>query len=268
MGDLSERRPDPSRRHLERDLNEGGDSTQFVRNEGPESTEDSTGAPQIPKVVEEPQQALFAFGDEVEPRPTTPVPVSRRRAPESTAMARLAAMVPKDERSIADAHTSTLPNREKVRRSRWLVASTCVLALLLVVAIGLLVHQRFVANKWMNDYHSEVDHYHAVVHKNIALFASLVTTQSQKSNLQLQVLALANQKQNAALHDKAVLTTALQDAGTVANGLNSCVNGVSSLLNDVVNNLSPTSSFVSAVSQICTSAQVEESALQQTLTEG
>ncbi|MGO9855282.1 MAG: hypothetical protein ACLPYY_09595 [Acidimicrobiales bacterium] len=79
-----------------------------------------------------------------------------------------------------------------------------MLAVLLVVASVIAVQQHNVANRWMNDYNAAVKEYHAEVHKNAvdvkdyhaeahknaALYATLLSTQSQLS-------AAANQKQKA-----------------------------------------------------------------------
>ena len=78
--------------------------------------------------------------------------------------------------------------RVRPRRKWWLIASACVLAVLLIVASAIAVQQHNVANKWMNDDNAEVKDYHGEVHKNAALYATIVSTQSQLS-------AVSNQKE-------------------------------------------------------------------------
>ncbi len=74
------------------------------------------------------------------------------------------------------------------RHSKWLLAVAFVLAALLITASVIAVQQHNVASKWMNDYnaeaknyHAEAKNYHAEVHKNAALYATLLSTQSQLS---------------------------------------------------------------------------------------
>jgi hypothetical protein len=77
--------------------------------------------------------------------------------------------------------------RVRPRRNRWLIATACVLAVLLIVASVIAVQQHNVANKWMNGYHAEVKDYNAEVHRNQALYATLVSKESLLSSV-------ANQK--------------------------------------------------------------------------
>jgi hypothetical protein len=56
-----------------------------------------------------------------------------------------------------------------------------VLAVLLIVASAVAVEQHNAADKWMKDYNTEVRDYHAEVHKDAALFATIVSMQSQLS---------------------------------------------------------------------------------------
>jgi hypothetical protein len=66
-------------------------------------------------------------------------------------------------------------------RNWWLILSACVLAVLFVMASVLAVEQHNAANKWMRDYHVQVSDYHAEVHKNVGLYASLVFAHHQLS---------------------------------------------------------------------------------------
>jgi hypothetical protein len=67
-------------------------------------------------------------------------------------------------------------------RNWWLIVAACVLAALLVVSSVIGVEQRRMASKWMHDYHTEISDYHAEVHKNVALYASLFLAQQRLSS--------------------------------------------------------------------------------------
>ena len=64
-------------------------------------------------------------------------------------------------------------------RNWWLIAVACVLVVLLLAATVIAVEQHSAANRWMSDYRAEVDVYHAEFHKDVGLYASLVSTQQR-----------------------------------------------------------------------------------------
>jgi hypothetical protein len=61
----------------------------------------------------------------------------------------------------------------------WLIALVCALAALLVVTGVLAVQQHNDAHRWMGEYRAEVSDYHTEVHKDVSLYASLVSTRQR-----------------------------------------------------------------------------------------
>jgi hypothetical protein len=69
-----------------------------------------------------------------------------------------------------------------VRERNWsLIAAVCVLGVLLAAASVISVQQHNVADKWMRQYHAEVNDNRAEVQKNVGLYSSLVLAQQRFS---------------------------------------------------------------------------------------
>jgi chromosome segregation ATPase len=138
----------------------------------------------------------------------------------------------------------------------------------LLIASGVLALQEHsTANKWMHEDQQEIRKNTALSSQVSSLNGQVSNLNGQMSNLQSQLSAVANQKAKA-LDQNAVLTSALQDASSVAADLNTCVNDTQVVLTDISAALSggfvPASAESDATSagQFCGQAQAEESALQ------
>jgi Protein of unknown function (DUF2510) len=152
--------PDPTGRHPERYFDGRGLPTQHVRNDGVEFLDE---------------------GPSVSPAGSTrvtaqPVPLASYRAPAGneylwspTAHVKPSLPATPDTRAPAP------------RRSLWLIGLACLLASLLVVTAGAAFLQHRDAARWKDRYQSEVSSYQHELHKNVALYASLVTTLQQLS---------------------------------------------------------------------------------------
>jgi len=184
MEDAAGWRTDPTGRHQERYFRSSGVPTTRVRNDGIESTDEGPsggGATSLPTP---------GLAKTTQPAPISSRDVTRRGTDKTGSTHTLVAsyrapMV--DEASLQ----STQPGEEVAaslppevvlpRRNRWLIAAACVLVVLLVVASVIAVEQHNVANKWMSEYHAEVSDYHAEIHKDAGLYASLISTQQRLS---------------------------------------------------------------------------------------
>jgi hypothetical protein len=268
--------PDPSGRHQERYFNSDAVSTQRVRDNGFESmdypaTVRTSAYPTRSASSDVLDQTLVAQIEYVEAREVAPALMPGRQGVEAALVARQTPAVVQTAIAPVSAPASPPPTPVRRPRSRWLVAATCVLAALLGAAIAAGIEQHSVAETWMKADHTEV-------RKNAALRAALGSSHGkvgslkhQVSTLQIQLLAVSNQKQQA-LDQNATLTTSLQDASAVATDLNSCINDTETILNSVttVSRIGsfPSSSQIAAAQQVCNSAQSEEASLQQTLSGG
>ena len=179
---------DPTGRHQERYFNSEGVPTKSVRNDGLESIDEGPSAMGTSAPVPTDDIVTNAVP------PSVVSPVAANQPPETASLVASyrAPMVeaPDTQVNAADEALPATSDSHSRATSAQLVAHSfaCVLAVLLIVASVIAVQQHNVANKWMDDYNAEVKDYHGEVHKNAALYATLVSTQSQLS-------AVSNQKE-------------------------------------------------------------------------
>jgi len=196
------------------------------------------------------------------PSSIAPVPLTRYQLP-SRALLDTGVVTP-SEYPIA---TSRTRGSGRFRQNRVPIILGSVLCLLLIGAGVLASQEHSTANKWMHADQQEVRKNTALSSQVSSLNGQVSNLNGQMSNLQSQLSAVANQKAKA-LDQNAVLTSALQDASSVAADLNTCVNDTQVVLTDISNALSggfvPASAESDATSagQFCGQAQAEESALQ------
>ena len=194
------------------------------------------------------------------PAVTAPVPLARYQASSLDLTSTQVGV--RTEYPIA---TSTRPGR--FRRNLAPIILLSVLSLLLIGAGVLAYQQHSVADKWMHDDQQEVKKNAGLTSQVHSLNGQVSNLNGQVSNLNGQLSAVANEKAKA-LDQNAVLSSALQDASSVANDLSTCVDDTAVMISDISDALS--SGFVSAsaysdattAGQVCRQAQSEESALQ------
>jgi len=182
MEDTAGWRPDPTGRHEERYFRSPGIPTNWVRNDGIESTDEGpsdrgpASDPISAPVSHTTATAIPSSGiahSGATPTGTTLVsayrePVVEKARPQTSAV---------NEDVIASRPAVVLVRE----RNWWLIAAACVLVLLLAAASVVAVQQHNAASKWMHEDHAEVSDYHAEFHKNVELFSSLVLAQQRFS---------------------------------------------------------------------------------------
>jgi hypothetical protein len=219
MDDLSGWYPDPTGRHQERYFNAAGIPTNLIRNDGHESTDEDRVAsaasrPEEPRVVPRrtpdlsgtqaaPGYVLRSSGSEGDRR----VPVARYTAPEPDP-----SPPPRSDDPTGQVAAVSLqppaPVFERRRSIPWLIAAVCVLVVL-VVGTGLFAfQQRGQANKWRNDYQTEVTQYRSATHKSARLFVSLLSAQHNLSLVTFQKDAICQRLDTLLLHPDPTLVAA------------------------------------------------------------
>jgi hypothetical protein len=228
---------DPTGRHPERYFDSNGALTQLVRNGQHEFTDSGflQSTPPPPPFPYQPQ-----LGASYDP-PTQQVP----------------------------AVTSSAPPPARRNRNWWLVGAGCILVVALVAALVAAFQQHKDADTWHNSYRSEVTIYKSEVagykselRKSEFLYFALLSTQKQ--------LSTATNEKNTAVSANAVLTTALGDAGVVAQELNTCVNDIENLISKAAaaadGHIAPSfDSDANTAGAVCRQAQSENTTMQETL---
>ena len=260
MGGFPSWQTDPTGRHQERYFNNEGIPTESVRNDGIESIDEGPSA--MDSSTPSPTDSTVAI--------VGPPAAANQSLETASLVARYRApMVETPNTQLNRAVEASPPSPIFIvrhQRSWWLIAAACVLAVLLIVTGVIVVQQHHVANKWMSDDNAEVKKYQTEVHENVALYGTLVSTRSQLS-------AVASQKEKA-LDQDAVLTTALDDATSVASILSTCVDDTDTVLSEIDSSLN--SGFIdpslesdaTTAGQVCSQAQSENATLQRTLSGG
>jgi len=200
MDDGSGWKPDPTGRHQERFFTANGIPTNRVRNDGVEATDED-------RVASASSQELRR----IVARPIPPPSSTGVTKPWNETRLISRHVSPADPDPMHDALTGQVPAvavqqaRPVAVRQRpwWLIAATGVLILLAITAGLFALQQHNQANKWIREYHVEVSEDQTATRKDIALFASLLTSQQNLS-------AVTNQKDAACL----VLESILRDASS------------------------------------------------------
>ena len=172
-------RPDPTGRHQERYFRGPGIPTTRVRNDGIESNDEdpsdhvgtsahTAGLVYATNPAPIPQSANTTIGTDL----TGSTLVASYRAPATDTTGSQSEL--KVEATMPPSAVVVLGDN-----NWWLIAGLCVLATLAVVAGVFAVQQHSDAHRWRGQYRDEVSAYHAEVHKDVSLYASLVSTQQR-----------------------------------------------------------------------------------------
>ena len=182
MEDTAGWRPDPTGRHEERYFRSPGIPTNWVRNDGIESTDEGPS-----------DRSTSADPISVPVSHTTATPIPSSGIAHSGATTTGTTLVSAYREPLVDKpRPQTSAGNEDVSASRpgvvlvrernwWLIAAACVLVVLLAAASVVAVQQHNAANNWMHEDHAEVSDYHAEFHKNVELYSSLVLAQQRSS---------------------------------------------------------------------------------------
>ena len=230
MEDAAGWRADPTGRHQERYFRSTGVPTTRVRNNGIESADEGLpgrdGASRLTPGLAEATALAPIPSSDIPSRSThhtgsTHILVASYRAPMVDEASVLSTQADKE---VAASH----PPKVVLPRHKWsLIAAAGVLAVLLVAASAIAVEQHNVANKWMSYYHAEVNVYHAEVHKDAGLYASLVSTQQR-------MVTCANDTKSVLsdihtyFHDGYVPSSSESDATTARQACQTATQGTSS----------------------------------------
>ena len=173
-------RPDPTGRHQERYFRGPGIPTTRVRNHGIEANDEepsdsvgtsahTAGLVYTTNPAPIPQGGNTTIGTDL----TGSTLVASYRAPATETTG--------SQVSELKVEATAPPSTVVVVRENnwWLAAGVCVLAALVVVASVLAVQQHDDAQRWMGKYRSEISAYRAEMHKDVSLYASLVSTQQR-----------------------------------------------------------------------------------------
>ena len=173
-------RRDPTGRHQERYFRGPGIPTTRVRNDGIEANDEepsnhaetsaqTSGPGYAANPAPIPPSGITPIGTDL----TGPTLVASYRAPATDATG--------SQVSEVKGEALTPPPAVVVLREHnwWLIAGVCILAVFFVMSSVFVVQQYNDANRWMGEYRAEVSDYHAEVHKDVSLYASLVSTQQR-----------------------------------------------------------------------------------------
>jgi hypothetical protein len=173
-------RHDPTGRHQERYFRSPGIPTTRVRNDGVEANDEEPSD----YAGTSAQTSGLVYATNPAPIPAGGITPIGTDLTGSTLVASYRALVTDTTSSqVTESNREdiTSPPAVVVLREHnwWLIAAVCVLALLLVVTGVFAVQQHSEANRWMGRYHAEISNYHAEVHKDVSIYASLVSTQQR-----------------------------------------------------------------------------------------
>jgi hypothetical protein len=153
------------------------------------------------------------------------------------------------------------------RSRKWrLIGAACLVGVLLVAAITAAVQERGDANTWKHNAQTEQTKYQKEAHAAQSLYATLVSTKQQ--------LATVTNQKNTAVNGENTLSTALQDAGSIASYLGTCVDDIDTMLNDISSSIDSEAVDPSlepdatTAGDVCRQAQSENATLQQDLSGG
>jgi hypothetical protein len=209
MDDQSGWYPDPTGRHQERYFNAAGIPTNLIRNDGRESADEdrvastatgSTDSRVIAQRIPAPASAPTpTAADRADPAPhandTLPVPLARYSAPQPDASpddpTGQVAAVPAEHPAPASGSRRSVP---------WLVATVCLLGVLVIGATLVAFQQHQQADKWSNDYHAQVSKNRTETHKSAGLFVSLLSAQHNLALVTFQKDAICQRLHTLLLH--------------------------------------------------------------------
>lgn len=212
MDDLSGWQPDPTGRHQERYFRASGIPTNLVRDDGIETTdedrvESAATHQDHPRVI---ARRISPPSSPFTPSEVT-IPQTRSDPAQRVLVTRYAARADVDPTPNArPQHTEAVVDPEEAldwvdRRPWWLIATICLLFVLLVAASFFAIQQHREANAWTARYQAEATSYRSEAHKTADLFVSLLASQQRAT-------AVTNQRNMACL----VLATLTRDPARLA----------------------------------------------------
>ena len=199
MDDQSGWRADPTGRHQERYFRPNGIPTNHVRDGGIEFI-DQDRAESAATHQDQPRVIARSISPPLSPSSGSEVTLPQTRPDHAQRVLVTRYASPANPDPTPDARTqnteSVVDQRAALdwvdRRPWWLIATICLLVVLLVAASFFAIQQPREANTWIAKYHTEVTDYHSEDHKSTSLFVSLLASQQRETTV-------TNQKNMACL---------------------------------------------------------------------